>query len=212
MGGYFLYTHQSKDAPLWAIEDIAAKKDLEFSEEEKKALLAETSVHNTEKQQAADADADADKTAVASMDQSAAGKDAMIPSGNAEKPENQATRSTSAPIDPNQKMVLNFEHNSNEIPDEAFESLDRVVRYASSNPKVGIVLEGYTDSYGNYWYNKKLSKFRADIVKNYFAGQGISLDRIKVIGRGSENPIASNDTVEGRKKNRRVEIKINIKP
>ena len=107
-------------------------------------------------------------------------------------------------------MVLHFEHNSNEIPDKAFESLNRVVQYASSNPRVGILVEGYTDSHGNYWYNKKLSKFRADIVRNYFAGQGIPLDRIQSLGRGSENPIADNDTIEGRKKNRRVEIRLEI--
>ena len=181
IGGYFLYTYQTQDSPQWAIEDIAAKKDIEFSVVEKKARIAETSADNAEKQQA---------------------KATEIVSSK---------HSTSSLLVSNQKMVLHFEHNSNEIPNEAFESLNRVVHYASSNPRVGILVEGYTDSHGNYWYNKKLSKFRADIVRNYFAGQGIPLDRIQSLGRGSENPIADNDTIEGRKKNRRVEIKIEIR-
>ncbi len=181
IGGYFLYTFQTQDSPQWAIEDIAAKKDIEFSVVEKNVLITETSTDNAERQQA-------EATEIAS-----------------------SKHSTSSLLVSNQKMVLQFEHNSNEIPNEAFESLNRVVHYASSNPRVGILVEGYTDSHGNYWYNKKLSKFRADIVRNYFAGQGIPLDRIQSLGRGSENPIADNDTIEGRKKNRRVEIKIEIR-
>ena len=211
IGGYFLYTYQSKDAPQWAIEDIAAKKELKYSEAEKKALLAQTSVGITEKQQIPDAEVGTENTDAANMDESTAKENSMVLSGDDESPRNDATHSTSVPIEPHQKMILHFEHNSNEIPDEAFELLNQIVRYASSNPQVGILVEGYTDSFGNYWYNKKLSKFRADIVKNYFAGQGIPLYRIRSLGRGSENPIAGNNTFEGRKKNRRVEIKIEMR-
>ncbi len=211
LGGYLLYAYQSTDSPQWAIEDIVVKKDLKFSEAEKKALLAETAVENTEKQQAPAAEVGTENTDVANMDESAAQENTMVLSGDEENIGNETTRLTLAPMDPNQKLVLQFEHNSNEIPDEAFESLNRVVRYASSNPRVGILVEGYTDSFGNYWYNKKLSKFRADIVKNYFAGQGIPLDRIRSLGRGSDNPIAVNHTFEGRQKNRRVEIKIEMR-
>lgn len=212
IGGYFLYAYQSEDSPQWAIEDIAAKKDLKLSEAEKKALIAQTSVGNTEKQQTPAAEVGTENTDVVSTDEIAAIENTKVVSGGGENLKNDAIPSTTALMDPSQKMVLHFEHNSNEIPNHAFESLTRIVQYASSNPEVGILVEGYTDSFGNYWYNKKLSKFRADIVRNYFAGQGIPLDRIKVVGRGSENPIAGNDTIEGRKLNRRVEIKINLKP
>ena len=216
VGGYFFYTYQSQDSPQWAIEDIAAKKDLKFSEAEKKALIAEMSAGNTEKQPAPAAVASARKTDVFDTDEIAAQKttaaeNAMAVSAGGENLKNTTTSSTKHLLDPNRKVVLQFKHNSNEIPDQAFETLNRVVRYASSNPEAKILVEGYTDSFGNYWYNKKLSKFRADIVRNYFAGQGIPLDRIKSLGRGSENPIAANDTFEGRKKNRRVEIKIEMK-
>jgi outer membrane protein OmpA-like peptidoglycan-associated protein len=110
-----------------------------------------------------------------------------------------------------QKVVVYFEHNSNEIPDPAFEALDRIVRFVGRNPDSEIIIEGFTDSFGNYGYNKELSEYRADIVKNYFAGQGISLARIKSFGRGPENPIAANNTFEGRKQNRRVEVKVDMK-
>ena len=57
-------------------------------------------------------------------------------------------------------------------------------------------------------YNKQLSKYRADMVKNYLIGQGISASRIDVFGRGAQNPLKSNTSFEGRKQNRRVEIKV----
>ena len=100
---------------------------------------------------------------------------------------------------------------SNEIPNQVYRSLGPIVRFIRQNPESEIIIEGYTDSNGNYAYNKKLSKFRADIIRNYFAGQGIPLSRIKAYGLGPDNPIAGNDTLEGRKQNRRVEIKINMK-
>jgi outer membrane protein OmpA-like peptidoglycan-associated protein len=217
VGGYFAYEYQAKDSPQWAIEDIAAKKDLKFSEEEKKALVAKMSAGNTENQQvpAADVSAlknDATNTVAISANEAAAEESATALSAGSQDSESDAGHPAHVLQNPNRKVVLHFEHNSNELPDQAFESLNRVVRYASVNPETEIIVEGYSDSHGNYWYNKKLSKFRADIVKNYFAGQGIPLDRIQTIGRGSDNPIAGNETIEGRQQNRRVEIKINLKP
>jgi general secretion pathway protein A len=232
VGGYFAYDYQAKETPQWAIEDIAAKKDLKFSEEEKKALVAQLSAGNKENQPVpaiavAARKTDAVNTAAISGNETGAQENAAaLDAGNNDQ-QGKAGHSAQGLQDqglqdqvfqdqdlqdPNRKVVLHFKHNSNEIPDQAFESLNRVVRYASVNPETEILVEGYSDSRGNYWYNKKLSKFRADIVKNYFAGQGIPLNRIKTIGRGPENPIAPNETMEGRKQNRRVEIKINLKP
>jgi general secretion pathway protein A len=227
VGGYLAYEYQAKDSPQWAIEDIAAKKDLNFSEEEKKALVAQLSAGNTENQPAPAVEVAARKTDVAntaaiSGNETGAEENAMaLDTGNNDLQGNaghsaQGLQDQDLQVQdlqvPNRKVVLHFKHDSNEIPDRAFESLNRVVRYASVNPETEILVEGYSDSRGNYGYNKKLSKFRADIVKNYFAGQGIPLNRIKTIGRGPENPIAPNETLEGRKQNRRVEIKINLKP
>lgn len=67
---------------------------------------------------------------------------------------------------------------------------------------------GYTDNVGNREKNIALSQRRADAVKNWFVANGISADRISTKGLGPDNPVASNDTAEGRQKNRRIELQI----
>jgi general secretion pathway protein A len=216
IAGYFMYDFQVKEPQRWELEDIAAKKDIRFSDEEKKALVATMPEENRADKDKPVAEIHAKKTNVAQNDESSGrktttAKDTETSAGGNEAVRGFARHSIDIAQNPNQKVIVHFEHNSNELPDQAFESLNRVVQYASTNPESEIIINGYTDSYGNYWYNKKLSKFRADIVKSYFAGQGIALARIKTLGRGSENPMAGNDTSEGRKQNRRVEIKIKMK-
>lgn len=109
-----------------------------------------------------------------------------------------------------QKNVINFGRNLNNLLDEDFEKLERITTLIAQYPNVEIIIKGYTDSQGNYSYNKNLSKFRTNLVKSFFVGQGISPSRIKTYGMGSENPIRSNKTLEGRRLNRRVEIELNI--
>jgi outer membrane protein OmpA-like peptidoglycan-associated protein len=69
-------------------------------------------------------------------------------------------------------------------------------------------INGHTDNTGGDDLNLKLSQDRADAAKQYLVNQGISADRITAIGYGSSKPIQSNDTEEGRSKNRRVEFKL----
>ncbi len=59
---------------------------------------------------------------------------------------------------------------------------------------------------GSEAYNQKLSVARAESVKTYMVSPGLPADKIRVEGKGKSNPIASNDTEEGRAKNRRVEV------
>jgi general secretion pathway protein A len=106
--------------------------------------------------------------------------------------------------------IIHFDSNSNELTKEAIEILNQIVKNISEHPVYEIKILGYSDSSGNPHKNMKLSKLRADIVKNYFVAKRISQEKIKVFGLGPINPIASNETPEGRKKNRRVEIKLNI--
>jgi len=114
------------------------------------------------------------------------------------------------PSIPLPKSIINFGHNSDDLSDEDFKTLEQIGSFISQHPNAELIIKGYTDSYGKYMYNKNLSKFRANLVKSYFVGQGISPSRIKTFGMGSKNPKRSNKTLEGRKLNRRVEIKINI--
>ena len=69
-----------------------------------------------------------------------------------------------------------------------------------------IVVEGYTDSVGSDTANDKLSKDRAESVRQYLVSKGVPSDKITSVGKGKSNPVAGNDTPEGRANNRRVEI------
>jgi len=69
-------------------------------------------------------------------------------------------------------------------------------------------IRGYTDNVGSEETNLKLSLARVNTILNYLVSQGINQFNLNVQGFGESMPIASNDTVEGRAKNRRVEIKI----
>jgi len=69
-----------------------------------------------------------------------------------------------------------------------------------------MVVEGYTDSVGSDATNLKLSKDRAESVRTYLVSKGVPAERISAVGKGKANPVAPNDTAEGRANNRRVEI------
>ena len=84
--------------------------------------------------------------------------------------------------------------------------LDKVVRTLQDNPEIEVEVRGYTDNTGNYDNNVKLSKQRAEAVKKYLVDNNIESSRIKTAGFGPDNPIAPNDTKEGRRKNRRIEF------
>lgn len=71
-----------------------------------------------------------------------------------------------------------------------------------------VSIEGFTDSRGADDMNLKLSQDRANAVRDYLASQGVKSEKLRAIGRGEANPVASNDTPEGRANNRRVEIVI----
>ena len=91
---------------------------------------------------------------------------------------------------------------------QSFEALDKFAELLQKNPTVRIEVSGHTDNTGSASLNKKLSKDRALTVKNYLVNKGIEDERITYAGYGFEQPIAPNDTPEGREQNRRVEIKV----
>ena len=105
-----------------------------------------------------------------------------------------------------EKISVYFKHNSNDLPDKAYQTLDRIAVAIAENPNIKISIKGYTDSTGELSYNMSISNFRANIIKSYLVGKGIRSSRITAVGLGPENPIASNDTAEGRRQNRRVEL------
>ena len=110
-------------------------------------------------------------------------------------------------IDP-KKIVIRFQYNTNEFSENGVKKMNDFAAMISEYPESELVVTGYTDSAGYKEYNIKLSQFRANIVKSYLMGKGIPGDRIHTRGLGSENPVESNETAWGRKKNRRVEIDV----
>jgi outer membrane protein OmpA-like peptidoglycan-associated protein len=90
---------------------------------------------------------------------------------------------------------------------KSFPGLDKLVNILNENKNVTVEISGHTDNVGNAQKNKALSKSRALAVKNYLIKKGIDAKRLIHEGYGSEQPIAANDTPEGKAANRRVELK-----
>ncbi|HEY5125331.1 MAG TPA: OmpA family protein [Ignavibacteria bacterium] len=115
------------------------------------------------------------------------------------------------PIEIGEVVRLNnifFDFNKSTLRPESFQELDRVVKLLNENPKIEIEISGHTDNVGTDEYNLNLSNERASSVVAYIVSKGISQSRITAKGYGKTNPVATNDTEEGRQLNRRVEFKI----
>ena len=107
------------------------------------------------------------------------------------------------------KIVLHgitFESNKSKIMPVSVTILEKVRESLVVNPDVTVIVIGHTDSQGNDNYNQNLSLQRAQAVKDWLVKNNIDSARIKVIGKGETEPIATNDTAEGRFKNRRIEF------
>lgn len=105
-------------------------------------------------------------------------------------------------------MVLNIDYPSGsfEIDPYSREKLKKLARVLVFLNEIRMDINGYTDNIGTTVANQKLSEKRARRVYDYLATQGIDTNRMNVNGRGEVNFVASNDTAEGRAKNRRIEI------
>ena len=103
--------------------------------------------------------------------------------------------------------LASFESGSSSQTSVNISILSGIEKRIKNNPNVVIILEGYASSEGDLELNLKLSQERADNLKTYLVSKGILEKNIVAKGMGIQNPIASNDTQEGRKKNRRVQVK-----
>lgn len=109
---------------------------------------------------------------------------------------------------PAEKVIIRFKYNTNDFTEEEYSKLVNFSKVLLMHPDAKLLISGYTDSDGYQKYNRKLSEFRANIVRSFLLGRGIRPEQVLVRGFGSENPIESNDTAWGRKMNRRVEIEV----
>jgi len=99
-----------------------------------------------------------------------------------------------------------FDINSAEIKSEAYPMLDEAILILEKNPEMKVEIDGHTDNTGSAAYNMNLSERRAKSVMKYFVDKGVEAERLTTKGFGLTKPAASNDTKEGRTKNRRVEL------
>lgn len=116
-----------------------------------------------------------------------------------------ATRDSARGLIANMSDVL-FRTGSFELLPAARERLAKVSGIILAYPSLHLAVEGHTDSVGSEEYNQNLSEQRANAVRDYFVQQGIPAASVEAHGFGKTEPIASNDTSEGRAQNRRVEL------
>jgi outer membrane protein OmpA-like peptidoglycan-associated protein len=115
------------------------------------------------------------------------------------------------PIEANAKVILKnvfFDTKKTELKPESISELDNVVRLMNENPNMKILISGFTDNVGTPADNLKLSNGRALSVVNYLVAKGVKKDRLSYKGFGETNPIAANDTEDGRAMNRRTELRV----
>ena len=115
------------------------------------------------------------------------------------------------PVAVEQKVVLrgiNFDVDKANIKPEYQPILDEAASNLKAKPDVKVVITGYTDNTGAADYNMGLSERRAKSVMEYFASKGIAASRMQAVGRGLNDPVADNNTKDGRALNRRVELKV----
>jgi len=103
---------------------------------------------------------------------------------------------------------ITFETNSARLTANAQHLMENVVSFLRSDPSARISISGHTDSVASDAYNLKLSRNRANEVRDYLVGYGIDSSRLDAAGYGESRPVATNDTAEGRELNRRVEFRI----
>lgn len=102
---------------------------------------------------------------------------------------------------------VQFRTGSADLLPESSSRLDTVAEFMTYTKGARIEISGHTDNQGSSKTNKKLSQKRAQACRDYLIKKGIDGSRIKAVGRGDEQPIAPNDTEEGRQKNRRIEVR-----
>ncbi len=104
--------------------------------------------------------------------------------------------------------AIRFDTNKSILTTVAKNNLDKLVPVLKEYADTDITIYGFTDNTGTVEYNQTLSEQRAASVKNYLASKGLGTSRISATGLGVNDPVATNDSAEGRSENRRVEFTI----
>jgi outer membrane protein OmpA-like peptidoglycan-associated protein len=113
---------------------------------------------------------------------------------------------TLSPATGRTRLLVFFDFDKADLQPESYPELSRAMSLMKANPSMQVEIAGYTDSKGSDDYNIDLSQRRANAVKDYLIKHGIEKRRVTARGYGKADPIASNDTEDGRAENRRVEF------
>ena len=104
---------------------------------------------------------------------------------------------------------LTFEHGKSEVAPSSFDVLDAVAKIVRENDSIKrLTIVGHADATGDPANNPPLSLARANAVKRYLESKGVDTDRLEAQGVGADMPLDSNETDEGRARNRRVEFRV----
>jgi outer membrane protein OmpA-like peptidoglycan-associated protein len=103
---------------------------------------------------------------------------------------------------------LLYDFDSDVVRTSAAQNLGNLAASLNKYPNTDLLIVGHTDAVGTGEYNQGLSQRRATAAANYLASQGVGAARLRALGRGETEPLATNDTEAGRQLNRRVEIAI----
>lgn len=123
-----------------------------------------------------------------------------------EKSEPEAISTVTETVSAQHLAGSNFANDSAELSAQAVIQLDELVTFLTMHPQATVEITGHTDSVGTEKYNQAMSEKRAQAVADVLVEKGIDKSRVMVSGEGETNPIASNETSQGRQLNRRVEI------
>lgn len=120
------------------------------------------------------------------------------------------TRRTDRGIITKLKGDITFETGKANVKDNAVNRLEKMAKILKKYPENNITVLGHTDSTGSMNVNKNLSEERAKQVKEILVSHGVPSSNIQTLGLASKDPVASNNTYEGRAENRRVELAITM--
>jgi len=105
-------------------------------------------------------------------------------------------------------LKINFKSAQAVVLKDSISKIQEFADFLNENVGYQAIIYGYTDSINTQGNNKKLSQQRANAVMEILINNGVKLTRLTAIGMGSKNPIADNETLEGRAKNRRIEVEL----
>lgn len=114
-----------------------------------------------------------------------------------------------SPVESGEQFIFEnvfFDFDKSDLKQESLSSLKRLDNFLKENPTLSIKVIGHTDNIGSPSYNENLSLNRAESVKSYLESKGIAPERLKILGKGDQQPLAPNDSEANRALNRRIEI------